>query len=612
MTAKNLLGTLLLLLAITVNTFGQNSVEYSYFTGKDENLKSWGTNKKETYNIAIKIDNPSLRGLTVTALRIPLVLGLPNISDYTAFLTHKLEAADGKAVADIANVSFTPEDQWTVVKLPQPYTIGDQPFYAGYRLTIDKLGDTNKSPIAVANGSMDDAFWVATSRTYRSWEDRSYLEQYISPIAVVLEGEIGTNAAIPVEIYDTRGEQNKESSTRAIIANVGVEELKSLQYRYEVNGKQIEAEVNLKHPVSAKPYGSSTTIEIKVPAQDVQGTFDGKLSILRVNGQDNPKKDVTASNRLNVIPFVPVHRAVMEEFTGTWCGWCPRGWIAMEMMKERHPDNFIAISYHYGDIMQVVDAMPLSVSTFPSASIDRGIVVDPYYGNTTNENFAIERMWQDRCNETAPANIEVEADLSEDGKQILATTTVTFAENLTNHPYRLSYYVTANGLKGKSGSWLQSNFFAGNNKFGEDFRYFIDGDPQMQIEFNDVLIERTDYNGVEGSLAADIHTNEQQKHSYQFNVADMNSQFTPGVSLVQDVKHLNVVVMIVNTKTGRIENAAKCAVRVNGSGIKNLTNEEEVTEVARYALDGRQVDESYRGFCVVYMSDGSVHKLLVR
>lgn len=600
-----------MLLLASAGAIAQKSVEYNYSDGKDYNLREWGTGKKETYNIAIKIDNPCLKGLRVTALQIPLVKGVTNVSDYTAFLTRKLEVAEGKAVADIANVHFTPDEAKVTVELPEPYTIGDEPFYAGYRLTVDNLNSTNKHPVAVTAGIHDSGLMVATSRTYRSWKNMSENLQRISPLTIVLEGDIKDHAAIPLSMDNIRLEKNKEGATRAIIANTGLQPVEKIDYCIEADGQTLEFQSVLPHPIPAKPYGETTSIEIKIPPIGEQGSYTGKLSILRVNGQPNPMADKTVGNTLRVIPFVPVHRAVMEEFTGTWCGWCPRGWVAMEEMKKRHPDQFIALSYHYDDIMQVTNTLPVSVSSFPSACIDRGSVVDPYFGNTSNENLAIEKLWQDRCNQPAPAGIQIKASLNKEQTEVVIHAEVVFAEDLNTHPYRLSYYITADGLKGEGNLWAQANNYSGNQNAGEDFRYFIDGGPQMQIEFNDVVIARTSFDGLEESLPEAIHPDELLTHEYRFLLADMTSQYHSGTPLVQDINRLNAVVLLVNTETGKVENAAKCPVMNNGSSLETSEKETKVTEMARYDMEGRKTDKSHKGPCLILMSDGTVKKVYI-
>jgi thiol-disulfide isomerase/thioredoxin len=49
--------------------------------------------------------------------------------------------------------------------------------------------------------------------------------------------------------------------------------------------------------------------------------------------------------------FGQTHRVLVEEFTGSWCGWCPRGALALKQMEEHYPGKAIGVAVHNGDPM---------------------------------------------------------------------------------------------------------------------------------------------------------------------------------------------------------------------------------------------------------------------
>ena len=76
---------------------------------------------------------------------------------------------------------------------------------------------------------------------------------------------------------------------------------------------------------------------------------------------------------------------VMEESTGTWCGYCPRGIATIEYLKETYGDRFIAISLHGSGSTVDPMAMPdseylnyVSSGSFPGALLNRDALLDPY------------------------------------------------------------------------------------------------------------------------------------------------------------------------------------------------------------------------------------------
>ena len=105
----------------------------------------------------------------------------------------------------------------------------------------------------------------------------------------------------------------------------------------------------------------------------------------KVNGNANQSQNATAKGTLRVVPKMFNRGVVVEEFTGTGCGWCPRGLVGMEKAAAHYPDNFIGIAIHKfnaSDPMFTSDYANVGLSSAPSCVINRnGRAIDPYYGS---------------------------------------------------------------------------------------------------------------------------------------------------------------------------------------------------------------------------------------
>lgn len=81
--------------------------------------------------------------------------------------------------------------------------------------------------------------------------------------------------------------------------------------------------------------------------------------------------------------FLPKKKIFVEEGTGTWCGWCPRGHVFLDSMNHTHPENFSMVAVHNSssDPMQVpvYDNYLTStfVQSFPGMAVDRTYETDP-------------------------------------------------------------------------------------------------------------------------------------------------------------------------------------------------------------------------------------------
>jgi len=60
------------------------------------------------------------------------------------------------------------------------------------------------------------------------------------------------------------------------------------------------------------------------------------VSINLVNGEvDSGTSTNNGNAKINTLSSIPLKRVVFEEGTGTWCGFCPRGAVAMEYMQKK-------------------------------------------------------------------------------------------------------------------------------------------------------------------------------------------------------------------------------------------------------------------------------------
>lgn len=94
-----------------------------------------------------------------------------------------------------------------------------------------------------------------------------------------------------------------------------------------------------------------------------------------------------------------VKKVVVEDYTGTWCGWCPEGTVVLEHLEAANPDNMFAIGNHNGDPLQVPEGAAidagLQISSYPSGSVDRFLF-------SGQQKIGLNRgLWQSKFNERA-------------------------------------------------------------------------------------------------------------------------------------------------------------------------------------------------------------------
>lgn len=593
---KRFLTTVLGALGVAAAAAG--SVDYGY-VAPDADAVLWGTAKAEIYNAAIRIDDPSLVGKKVTAVKFMWNHAATAVN-CKAFLATELKNVSNVAVGDIAEEKFeTPsESDDVVVTLSAPWVVDTPSFYAGYSFRISSLsGSANNYPLVVAPCEDENACFVSTSRTYKRWSTPSNLVPYGLTVSVVVEGEFEADAAGVVSVADVVCSSAEPGSCAVTVANHGLEPLKNIGYTYTVAGKTVSGTYEFETPVASQMYGTKGTVTFAMPAVEEQGEYTGTFTIDKVNGADNSDTCASGTNSVGVAAQAARHAVVMEEFTGTWCQWCTRGLAAMKLLNDDLQDKFIALSYHNGDPMQVTLSLPVNGNGFPGASIDRGTFCDPYYGTTNDTPMGIRSLIDSRLAMAVPANVDVKASYNADQTGIDVEASAYFFKTLQEHPYRLEYVLTADGLTGPADSlgWWQHNAYyrypATELPGGEQF--CKPAEEYIQIPFEDVVVAYSPYAGEPESIPASVEFGSTYEHSYSFDITNIRESVrnggVPDRSLLQNPDRVYVTVLLLDTSTGLIVNAAKC--RVTGAaGVQEVTAIDRTIEaVEYYDLSGRRI-----------------------
>ena len=575
----------------------------------------YGTTATDSYGLAIRITDPALVGAEIVGMRFALQYST-GIEDVSAWTSTTLGATPTGEEVDVTAV----QAGWNEVRFTAPVEITAGGIYVGYSLTVARLVSQGANGYIMATGTdmAANGFYLSSENvTGGEWQDMSSDFPALS-LQVILTGVDSRGVDVALDEY-VIAKQNEASTCNVTIANNTGKSVSSVEYSYSIAGEAGQSGTGSETVDMSSVLGASANMSIELPAISEVGEYDLTVKVTKVNGEEISNAEATATTKLVVTNLDIKHRAVVEEYTGAWCSACPRGYIGMKRMSEKYPEDFIGLAYHASqspyynfDVMEATNVVfPSNVSSFPSCWLDRvGDYIDPYFG-TGNEEMGIEQDWLARCEEPAPAAIEVEAALSDDLETVSVTSRTAFALSGVEG-FKVAYALLADGLTGEGNEWKQVNGYAGNQSAlpGDDWDMFFKGGSRVAVEFNDVVILAPDSRGVENSIPSDITVGEWNEHNYTFTLSEATS-YHYDVSLVQKLWKLRVVAMLLNAD-GEIVNAAKCNVSTP-AGVNGVESSmDEPVEVARYSLDGRLLSEPERGVNIVKMSDGTARKVIVK
>lgn len=255
-------------------------------------------------------------------------------------------------------------------------------------------------------------------------------------------------------------------------------------------------------------------------------------------------------------------KVVMEEGTGTWCGWCPRGTVSIREMNRLHPDDFIGIAVHSGDPMQVDEYagnLTQYVTAFPGALINRKFVTDPYTGNRKS-GLGIEEVFYQEKELPTIGELQMEAAYSMAEvypPRMNVTLKGKFGFTTDRANLRYAIVLLENGVVGKNTLYNQANNYAGGRQ-GEmgGFESLPSKIPAAQMVYDHVARAIYEsYDGIPNSIPTSITAGEEVVYQCEISLPDYREGDIENYVFNNDAVEL--VGFILDGETGEIWNAAR-------------------------------------------------------
>ncbi|MEM9545157.1 MAG: Omp28-related outer membrane protein [Bacteroidota bacterium] len=246
------------------------------------------------------------------------------------------------------------------------------------------------------------------------------------------------------------------------------------------------------------------------------------MNVKSVNGGAFDDEDICNDNASVVLFGVepaPHKKVVVEEATGTWCGWCPRGTVWMDRMNNRYPNEFIGIAVHGGgtnEPMQV-DSYDdgLNAPGFPNALVNRGNFIDP---------SAIEAPILSAVAVPSFAMLEHGALWDEDTRELTISLDLTAMEQLDPN-YRVNVVLTEDGVTGTTSGYAQENYFSGSMDLiddnGVNWRDLPSTVPAADMVYDHVARAiLAPYLGMENSFADVLPVDGHKAYNFSYTIPD--------------------------------------------------------------------------------------------
>ena len=582
----------MLLAVVMIPLARANQIEFTYNTGHEDS-KVYGFGKKETYDIAIKIDDPTYVGMRVKSLKVDLPVKPEWIDGCTGWISSSLKLENKQNVADLASCPGKPVDEVLTVDFTSPVTIPADGLYVGYSFNVVELGEYSTKPICVIEGKADNGLWVHTSRSRLKWCNLGEELQAVSTMTVTLEGDFADldfAPILPSECYAAIGEEN---IIQCPFINRGSVPVTDIAYTYSTGD---ENGVGTYHFDKAVPCGrdNQVTVGIQMNCPQTLGIYPLELTVTEVNGRPNGSEAAKGSSNMVVMPLIPVNRPLVEEYTGLNCKYCPVGYVAMEQMKQNHGDEFVGLVYHAATFespgaMCTVDPndFPMVVNSFPNGSINRDKLVDPGY---------FTEIWDDYRSGMPVAEVDAQLVAKPDEAGLIeAVATLTFVRDIDPSDYTVSIAIVADGLQNPA--WKQANAYSGDDDpslSGPLWEIFTKGDKDVEgLTFNDVVVYYKDIHGISGSVPSVVKAGEKVTCSIDLHRSDIVN--LKGIEFVNQDAMLKAVAILLDSHGKPVNCNKSLPLPYSSAGITESWIDSQPVESLFYDLTGRPVNRPEHG-----------------
>ena len=552
-----------------------------------------------------------------------------------------IPAADVKAVLDKLPSNYVGP---VSVKLPTPFTIPADGALVGYSYD----GKSSDRSIVLAGKSSEAAgcFFQYDYEGERTFESLSSIVGMSSSIQIGLDvSECEANDATVSANPELTTLVNTKQQYPFYITNNSAKPITQITYSISVDGeKGAEKSLDLSSPIESM---ETASLPFTTAFED-EGVHSVGLNVSKVNGNTNINKQSSAAYSVIALEKSADRVSVVEEQTGTWCGWCPRGHVALDLLNKQLGDKVVTLAGHFTNSESQVDPMnilgdnitsqaeayadygwvAMNLSSmlggggFPGAIFDRVVATDPYVGvNTTKGKNGTYEFGATALVKAIQEQIPSEADFSmtaswvdDKNTDIKVDLTTTFNyDRFGSFPYGVAFVLSENGMTGKGATWKQLNYFSklagvnGASDFNNpDMAAWFKAGSYVTTTYDNVVVQA--WNPLGNAAIVDKKVTDIVKGE----AIPFSTTLKVNSDLIQNYNNLTLSALLVNLNSYAVVNAAKVVLGNCAAGIEDINSEANNNVVSRYTVNGMRINGAQKGLNIVKLANGKVVKMAVK
>lgn len=564
---KKLLMTLSLLLTAATCLFAQQTA--SLWWGYGDGVSIWkgvgGGSNPTTQTAAIKVPADvvaSYAGSRIKAIRFAVTSNTGNVTDASYFLTSNLESIADNERTQLGTIS----SGWHTYQLAEPYQItAGQDLFIGYTVTGTR-------PVAIVDQpGCEGSCWMKSGKKFY---DYGVMEGYNYTLGVqaLIEADNFEASLSFAEAGDAKAEPTG-GFLPLTMRNMSPVNVTNFTLAYSVDGQQVGEK---SFACNLSEIGDTHSIELPLPALEL-GSHTYEAEVVSINGKAQTA-GVKAGGNVEVLKHVMYRTHVIEECTGTWCGYCVRGLVAMREMRKNHPNRFIGIAVHGRDKYETSSYATLlgRISGYPSAFFNRSRIV-----GTEPSEMESAFVHADELTDCEIKIVGIEyADASHNNVNIYMR--YRFASSHDKIDYRVAIVTLEDNL-GDS----QANYYSGGGM--GPMGGFENMGSYAWVELMDVARNITSYTGIINSVPATLEEGQWYDYCYTYTLPNN----------IRSIQNVTIVALLQNASGTEILNADKCET-IHEQGTLGIESAHVAVPAdnASYDLFGRRLNGENTGISI--------------
>ena len=508
------------------------------------------TPKIGRYNAATFIPSNLIGGAGTTIdgfSFFPFTQAMANVKVWVA---EKLPGEDSSDYLEVKDAGSLKLEKFNDVLFSRGYEIPEGGLYVGFSFDITdvNLEEGDRALLRTMTSLTRDGGFYQKSPDGNGWQvvDGNLLAKVCFSSATFNDNSLALHDFDPSYVV-----KNGTTQVSFDLTNYGISDITDVSYIVTTDGvASAEQNVSVSIPGFGSFGGFSIgSFKVSLPADEASGTKQKVVKITKINGTslDNTPE---AEGLLTTLDYQSNPALVMEEYTGTWCAWCTRGFAGLQLVNETYGDRVQTIAVHYGDPMENSAYYSLIPGSFPSATVNRGEQVDPYEG--------IIDYIEDVLKGSFPGEISATACWADEAKTSIRIDTRTkLGFSSPNSPFAIGYVLVEDGMKGSGSAWAQVNAYAYDLSYANNDPRLLEWSAKpttiTNMIYDHVAVDGWGVNyGINGSISGEVVSGKEIESSYR---ADISAN-----KLIQDKSKLYVVTLLIEKKTGKAYAAGKALI----------------------------------------------------